>query len=309
MTAKNNFIKILKNGGVILLGLIILFGLFYKGYNYYHKNNVKASKVISADKKKMTKSNSGQGSSVDKNRDKNVRHNVSKDGMKYTYDAQKVRDILENKAPNDGKKIAFLTFDDGPSTTVTPIVLNVLRSYNVKATFFLLGKNVEKNEKSKCLVKQIFTEGNAIGNHTYTHSLRRLYPGNRIDVNTVMAEIEQDNTAIRDIVGQDFNTRALRLPGGYMSRVYYHDPNLGEFNAKLKEKDIYSIDWNAYDFDAEGRRKNAEQLLEHVERDVGKQQKVVILMHDTYGKEETAKALPQIIEYLKSQGYEFKTIA
>ncbi|OAA85729.1 polysaccharide deacetylase family protein [Clostridium coskatii] len=317
MTTRNNFSKILKNGGLMLLGLIVVFGLSYGGYNYFHGNKSKTNKVISADKKagsevsekKTSKSNVKSSNKQDSDKNKNIRHNVSEDGMKYTYDAQKVKDILDNKAPNDGKKIAFLTFDDGPSTTVTPIILNTLKNYNVKATFCLLGENVEKNEKSKELVKEILKEGHAIGNHTYTHSMRKLYPGNRLDVGTVMAEVEQDNTAIRNIVGQDFNTRVLRLPGGYMSRAYYHDPNLNEFNARLKEKGMYSIDWNAYDFDAEGRRKNADQLLEHVKRSVGSQQKVVILMHDTYGKEETARALPQIIEYLKDQGYEFKTIA
>ncbi|OAA86636.1 polysaccharide deacetylase family protein [Clostridium ljungdahlii] len=317
MTTRNNFSKIFKKGGLMLLGLIVVFGLSYGGYNYFHGNKSKTNKVISADKKagsevsekKVSKSNVKNSNKQGSDKDKNIRHNVSEDGMKYTYDAQKVKDILDNKAPNDGKKIAFLTFDDGPSTTVTPIILNTLKNHNVKATFCLLGENVEKNEKSKELVKEILKEGHAIGNHTYTHSMRKLYPGNRLDVGTVMAEVEQDNAAIRNIVGQDFNTRVLRLPGGYMSRVYYHDPDLNEFNARLKEKDMYSIDWNAYDFDAEGRRKNADQLLEHVKRSVGSQQKVVILMHDTYGKEETARALPQIIEYLKGQGYEFKTIA
>ena len=60
-----------------------------------------------------------------------------------------------------------------------------------------------------------------------------------------------------------------------------------------------SIDWNAYDFDSEGKKKNANQLVNEVKKSVGTQEKVVILMHDTYGKEQTANALPQIIEYLK----------
>lgn len=98
------------------------------------------------------------------------------------------------------------------------------------------------------------------------------------------------------------------MPGGYMSREYYKDPNLAELNNRLKDKDIYSIDWNAYDFDSEGKKKNAQELLKEVKKSVGTKEKVVILMHDTYSKEETAKALPQIIEYLRNQGYEFKTL-
>ncbi|WP_242951431.1 polysaccharide deacetylase family protein [Clostridium kluyveri] len=215
---------------------------------------------------------------------------------------------MDNKFENDDEKIAFLTFDDGPSTSVTPQVLDTLKNYDVKATFFLVGQNIEINERSEELVKQMFEEGHAIGNHTYSHNMRKLYPGNHIDVNYYMEEVEQANAVIGNAIGQKFSTRVLRLPGGYMSRVYYSDPNLNEFDERLKEKDMYSIDWNAYDFDAEGRWKNSEELLERVKESVGTQEKVVILMHDTYGKEETARALPEIIEYLKTQGYEFKTI-
>ncbi|MBV7271449.1 polysaccharide deacetylase [Clostridium sp. PL3] len=220
-----------------------------------------------------------------------------------------VKDILDNKGKNDGEKIVFLTFDDGPSVTVTPKILDVLKNYNVKATFCLIGKEINASEGSKNLVKRIFKEGHALANHTYSHNLKSLYPQNKTDVEYFMEEVEKTNSAIKSIVGQDFNTRVLRMPGGYMSRKYYSDPNLEEFNAKLEEKGMYSIDWNAYDFDSEGSKKYAAELLNEVIKSVGAKEKVVLLMHDTYGKEETAKALPQIIEYLKRQGYEFRTLS
>jgi peptidoglycan/xylan/chitin deacetylase (PgdA/CDA1 family) len=185
----------------------------------------------------------------------------------------------------------------------------VLKSYNIKATFCLIGQNINSSETSRSLVKRTFEEGHALANHTYSHNLKNLYPENKINVEYFTEEIEETNAAIRDVVGQDFNTRVLRMPGGYMSREHYKDPNLVEFNAKLKEMNMYSIDWNAYDFDSEGNSKNASQLLNEVKKSVGTKEKVVILMHDTYGKEETAKALPQIIEYLKEQGYEFRTMS
>jgi peptidoglycan/xylan/chitin deacetylase (PgdA/CDA1 family) len=328
MSIKNNPIKILRNGTVLLLVLIGIFTLSYKSYNYFYGSKVQANKALSTNKKSEAAVDKNQSSENDvknketaakekadkEKKDKETaendnKHNVSDDGKKYTYDAKKVKDILDGNGDNDGKKIAFLTFDDGPSTSVTPKILDTLKNYNVKATFCLIGQNIEENEKSKELVMQIFKEGHAIGNHTYSHNMKKLYPGNKLNVDSYMEEVEQDNNVIRNIIGQDFNTRVLRMPGGYMSREYYHDPNLDAFNAKLKEKDIYSIDWNAYDFDSEGKRKNAAELLEHVKESVGTKQKVVILMHDTYGKEETAKALPQIIEYLRDQGYEFKTIS
>ncbi|MCS4518162.1 polysaccharide deacetylase [Clostridium botulinum] len=274
----------------------------YKGYECYHNKTVQANKVISTNKELGVKIETKEKMPV------NTAHNVNDEGKKYTYDVKKVKDILDNKEESDGKKIAFLTFDDGPSTTVTPKILDVLKAYNVKATFFLIGKSINSNEASKILVKRTFKEGHALGNHTYSHNYKSLYPENKINVDYFIEDVEKTNTAIKNIIGQDFNTRVLRMPGGYMSREYYKDPNLAELNNRLKDKDIYSIDWNAYDFDSEGKKKNAQELLKEVKKSVGTKEKVVILMHDTYSKEETAKALPQIIEYLRNQGYEFKTL-
>jgi peptidoglycan/xylan/chitin deacetylase (PgdA/CDA1 family) len=77
----------------------------------------------------------------------------------------------------------------------------------------------------------------------------------------------------------------------------------------LHEKDWHQIDWNALSGDAEdGGHKNAAQLTQEAIKTIGNREKALILMHDTYGKEETAKALPAIIEYLKQKGYEFKII-
>ena len=72
---------------------------------------------------------------------------------------------------------------------------------------------------------------------------------------------------------------------------------------------MISIDWNVEIKDAEGKRnKSAAELFNILKEEVGTKEKVIILMHDTYGKIQTANALPQIIEYLKGQGYEFRTI-
>nr|WP_244310763.1 polysaccharide deacetylase family protein [Paenibacillus ottowii] len=69
----------------------------------------------------------------------------------------------------NGKKVVYLSFDDGPSITVTPKILDILKEENVKATFFLVGKAVEENEVTKKITKRLIREGHAIGNHTYSH--------------------------------------------------------------------------------------------------------------------------------------------
>ncbi|MGH4117464.1 polysaccharide deacetylase family protein [Clostridium sp.] len=232
------------------------------------------------------------------------------EAKKRTYDAEKISSIAAYKGKNSGKKIAFLTFDDGPSTTVTPIILDTLKKYNVKATFFLLGEYVDKNEKSKNLVKREFNEGHAIGNHTYSHNRgNMLYPNNKVNVSTFMDDVNKNDKALKNVLGNNFNTRLLRLPGGYMSRTYYKDPNLPELNAGLSKENMISIDWNVELGDAVGRRnKSSKELLSTLKKQVGTTPKVIILMHDTYGKIQTVDALPQIIEYLIDEGYEFGII-
>ena len=104
---------------------------------------------------------------------------TNEEGEKYTYDAKKVADKLAKyDYSNDGKKIVFLTFDDGTSKTNTPEVLRILDENNVKATFFLTGSNIENGgEQAKELIKQEFNSGHAIANHGYSHDCNKLYPG------------------------------------------------------------------------------------------------------------------------------------
>ena len=84
---------------------------------------------------------------------------------------------------------------------------------------------------------------------------------------------------------------------------------MDELDTYLEENNMASIDWNALNADAEGKKKNADELYEYAVKTSEGKEMVVLLMHDTYGKEETAKALPSIIKYFKDNGYEFKTLA
>ena len=109
---------------------------------------------------------------------------------------------------------------------------------------------------------------------------------------------------LTDILGKYFSTRVLRCPGGYMSWK-----GMDELAAYLDENNKASIDWNALNADAEGGKKSAQQLVDYAIKTSKGKEMVVLLMHDTYGKEETAKALPHIIKYFKDNGYEFKTLS
>ncbi|MZK50893.1 polysaccharide deacetylase family protein [Clostridium beijerinckii] len=226
----------------------------------------------------------------------------------YVDDVASVEKFLTQQAKGqkiedtDGKKVVYLSFDDGPSETNTPSILKTLKEENVKATFFVLGKAIDQSEANKNLLKQELEEGHAIGNHSYSHNYKYLYPNGSVNTNNFMSEINKTNESLKKVLGEDFSTRAIRFPGGHMSWK-----NTGEVDKIMKEKDYHYVDWNALSKDAEGPHKNADQLIEEVKKTVENKTKVVLLMHDTYGKEETAKALPGIIEYLKGQGYEFRT--
>ena len=203
----------------------------------------------------------------------------------------------------DGKKVVYLTFDDGPSETVTPLILDTLKAENVHATFFVVGKAVDESSITKNLIKREVDEGNAIGNHTYSHNYNYLYPNKTVSVDNFLADINKTNQSLKNILGENFSTRAIRFPGGHMTWK-----GMNDMDAAMKEKDYHQVDWNALSKDAEGAPKKADELFEQVKETTKGREKAIILMHDTYGKEETAKALPQVIEYLKAQGYEFRTL-
>ena len=298
---KKNRVRFFSLVSVLVIGL----GGILVTQSFLNRDKNKENVTVQASKEEDEKLKEEQKIEAEKELLKNS--NMNKDGLQYAVDVHDVRKMLDGQAEKDGKKMVFLTFDDGPSTTVTPKILDTLKQYNVKATFFLVGNAVD-NEKHKDLVKRIYDEGHAIGNHSYTHDYKKIYPGNSVNIESFFQEINQTNASIKKILGDDFNTRVIRMPGGYMSRKHYKDPSLPALDAKFAELDMDSIDWNALSGDAEGKKRTPQELVERVKKTVTGQEKAVILMHDTYGKGTTAEALPQVIEWLQSEGYEFKTI-
>lgn len=226
-------------------------------------------------------------------------------GEKYAYDATVISEKLRKYSySNQGEKLVFLTFDDGTSTTVTPQILEILDEYNVKATFFLTGRNIiNGGDAAKRLVLEEFERGHAIANHSYSHDYKILYPNRVLNLQNFIADFKKTDEILKEILGEGFSTRVLRCPGGFGSWK-----NMSQLSSYMEENNLVSIDWNSLSKDAEGAKKSAKELLENVIETAEGKEIVVILMHDTYGKEETAKALPKIIEYFQKNGYEFKTL-
>jgi peptidoglycan/xylan/chitin deacetylase (PgdA/CDA1 family) len=302
--------KNIKRARIAILFIVISLLVLIAGNMIIQRfsTNTKAVQALGSDQNTKSSSNDTQNKTKTDSDSLTKESNSEVENAAFVehYLNQQMKGVMPDGA--DGKKVVYLTFDDGPSETVTPQILDTLKAENVHATFFLIGKYIDRDQASKDLVKREFDEGNAIGNHTYSHDYNYLYPNGKINLDRCMSDFEKTNQSLKNILGQDFSTRAVRFPGGQMTWDKKDPAGAKAMDDALHAKDMHQIDWNALSGDAEGAPKNAEQLTQEVIKTVAGRQKAIILMHDTYGKEETAKALPGIIEYLKGQGYEFKII-
>ena len=230
---------------------------------------------------------------------------VNHNAKGYTYDAKIVSKKLDAyDYSNNGEKIVFLTFDDGSSTTVTPKILEILKQNDVKATFFITGNTIDGGgEEARNILKKTFDQGHAIANHSYSHDYKYLYPKRNLNLENFKNDFAKTDKILKEVLGDNFSTNVLRCPGGYMSWK-----GMDELDEYLEKENLVSIDWNALNADAEGKKKTAKELVKYAIDTSKDKEMVVLLMHDTYGKEETAKALPEIIQYYKDNGYKFKVL-
>ena len=194
-------------------------------------------------------------------------------------------------------KRAFLTFDDGPSNNTNQI-LDILKERGIKATFFVLGSNVEKNPE---IVKRMYDEGHFIANHGYSHVYSSIYQSPE----AVLDEYNKCNQAVRDAIGeQEYNSHLFRFPGGFVGGKYAEIKN--QADALLLQNDIVHVDWNALNGDSETTKPTLEYEMQRIIETTGNKQSIVILMHDAEAKKVTVEALPSIIDYLTGQGYTFE---
>ena len=195
------------------------------------------------------------------------------------------------------EKTAYLTFDDGPSSNITPQILSTLDQYNIKATFFLLGQNVERYPE---LVKEEYEKGHYVANHGYTHIYEKIYSSPQV----VLDEYMQTEQAIRNALDiQEYSSHLFRFPGGSAGTKYKNIKS--QAKTLLADNNIAYMDWNALTNDSVGKP-TEESIIKNLVDTVGNKNSVVILMHDAATKQLTADTLPQAIEYLQEQGYSFK---
>ena len=200
---------------------------------------------------------------------------------------------------NTSEKTVYLTFDDGPSENITPLILDLLNQEKIKATFFVLGTNVDRYP---ALVQREYSEGHFIANHGYSHKYSEIYES----AETVLNDYKQCEQSVkRALNDENFTSKVYRYPGGSNGGKYHDIKNAGK--ELLKENHVAYLDWNALTRDAEGTPTH-ESILESLHETVGEKNVVVLLMHDSSSKILTYEALPEVITFFRDNGYNFKTL-
>lgn len=177
------------------------------------------------------------------------------------------------------RKAVALTFDDGPNPNTTPVALELLKKYNAKATFFMVGRSVAGNEE---IIKQVVAEGHQIGNHSWSHPLLT-----KISLEQAKSQINDTTESLKKASGQD---------------VHIMRPPYGGINATIQAAvdqsfilwDVDTLDW---------KYRNTTSIMKEVRK---ARPGSIILMHDIH--QTSINALPTVLQYLTEQGFELVTI-
>lgn len=211
----------------------------------------------------------------------------------------KLTDVGKEKLKNIYKsetKVAYLTFDDGPSRN-TQQILDILKQYNIKATFFVLGSQVEIFPET---TNRIYNEGHYIANHGYSHRYSNIYESPE----QVLNEYNQCNQIVANTINvPEYNSHLFRFPGGFVGGKYAQIKK--EARTILEQNNILYVDWNSLTGDSEKVNPSEEYLMNNLQNTTEGKNSLVVLMHDAQAKKVTVDFLPKVIEYLTQQGYEF----
>lgn len=192
----------------------------------------------------------------------------------------------------------YLTFDDGPSSN-TGEILNILKTHNVKATFFVNGPASE-NPGLEPLYRRIVDEGNAIGMHSYSHKYDEIYASKE----AFETDLDKIHSLIYNETGVD--TKLYRFPGGSGNTVSRLP--MSDFADVLHGRGYEYYDWNIYPGDNTGRSYPEKAIIEGVLGNIDEYRSAVILLHDSDNHDSTVDALPEIVEGLLAEDAEFCVI-
>ena len=190
-------------------------------------------------------------------------------------DLEKYNEYIKKRS----RKAVALTFDDGPNPNTTPVALELLKKYNAKATFFMVGRSVAGNED---IIKQVVAEGHQIGNHSWSHPLLT-----KVTLEQAKSQINDTTEVLKKASGQDVHI--MRPPyGGINSAIQ------AAVSQSFILWDVDTLDW---------KNRNTASIMKEVQKT---QSGSIILMHDIH--QTSIDALPSVLQYLTEQGFELVTI-
>ncbi len=191
----------------------------------------------------------------------------------------------EKDSQYEGLKKVYLTFDDGPSI-YTKDILDILKRYNVKATFFVTGMN---SEQYGDYYQEILDDGHSLGIHTYSHVYNDVYES----LDSFIEDFEKMRNLIYEKTGEKITL--YRFPGGSGNNVV--SPKVREeIFAWLEKEGIRYYDWNVSSGDAEKQVSSPQRIAQNCIDGVKNCNTAIVLLHDAGGKKSTIEALPLIIE-------------
>lgn len=194
------------------------------------------------------------------------------------------------------RKIAYLTFDDGPSEQ-TSIVLDILKEEGIHATFFLIGEEITAEREE--IVKRMVAEGHTIGLHTYCHDYDTIYRS----VEDFLADYEKLYKRVYEVTGM--KPAIFRFPGGSTNR--YAKAVIGTIKTEMERRGFQFYDWNVSAEDMVGTPTRY-SIRSNIFKDVFRYNEPVILMHDSAANQLTVSMLKDIIGEIRKGGYDFDTL-
>lgn len=199
--------------------------------------------------------------------------------------------------PSSANKVCYLTFDDGPSARTLEI-LDILKKYKVKATFFVI------NTSNIDYIKRIHSEGHAIGLHAYEHNYAKIYKNTTAYFN----DLQKISDKVYALTGVRSNI--MRFPGGSSNVISknYCRGIMTTLSKAVTKKGFAYFDWNVDSDDAGGSHSSHTRIVNNVLNGSNGKNSICVLMHDASAKTSTVQALPKIIEGLSARGFKFEVL-
>ena len=216
-------------------------------------------------------------------------YNITYIAKDSSNNESKIQRKIHIKNPNNSNRVVYLTFDDGPSS-YTGTLLDILKKYNVKVTFFVTGHGEDS------MIKREFDEGHKIALHTNTHNYNYLYSS----VDNYFEDLTAVQSRVERITG--YKSNLIRFPGGSSNVV--SDISMRYLTSEVEKRGFHYFDWNVSSGDGGGTQ-STDQVYLNVIGNL-KEEYSIVLQHDT--QKFSVDAVERIIKYCLDNGYTFKTL-